>query len=258
MAEGPAIRFTVLTIFPGLIRGGVGESILAKAVERGVIAVDAVDIRDHATDRHRVVDDYPYGGGYGMVMKPEPVFAAMEAISPPPGAPVILLSPAGERFSQKVARELASHPHLVLLCGRYEGMDDRIRQGLGAREISIGDYVLTGGEIPALVLIDAVSRLVPGVLGKGGSAEEETFSAGLLEYPHFTRPPEFRGLKVPEVLLSGDHGRIARWRRERSLAKTFRERPDLIDGSDLDEKDLEFLDRLKKGNRPGPREGEEG
>ncbi len=241
----PEIRFTVLTIFPGIVRAGVGESILGKAIERGLLAVEAVDIRDFAADRHRVVDDYPYGGGCGMVMKPEPVFAAVESLSLPPGTPVILLSPAGERFSHAMARELSAHRRLVLLCGRYEGMDDRIREGLGAREVSIGDYVLTGGEVPALALIDAVARLVPGVLGKEGSTEEETFSAGLLEYPQYTRPPEFAGMKVPEVLLSGDHARVARWRREQSLMKTSRERPDLLQKADLDEKDREFLARLK-------------
>src|SRR5512138_64571 len=255
----PEIRFTVLTIFPGLVRGGMGESILGRAQERGTIEVKTVDLRDFTTDRHRVIDDSPYGGGCGMVMKPAPVFAAMEAVSPPPGTPVILLSPGGERFAQETARELAGHREIVLLCGRYEGMDDRIREGLGARELSIGDYVLTGGEAAALVVSDAVSRMVPGVLGKEGSAEEESHSAGLLEYPHYTRPPEFRGMAVPEVLLSGDHARIARWRRERSLEKTFRERPDLLDKADLDKKDREFLARLRaeaKGNRPGPREGE--
>jgi tRNA (guanine37-N1)-methyltransferase len=240
----PEIRFTVLSIFPGIVSAGVGESILGRAIERGVLAVDAVDIRDFASGRHRVVDDYPYGGGPGMVMKPEPVFAAVESLALPPGVPLILLSPAGRRFDQGMARELAGHRRLVLICGRYEGIDERIREGLGAAEVSVGDYVLTGGEVPALVLIDAVSRLVPGVLGKGDSAEEETFSAGLLEYPQYTRPPEFAGMKVPEVLLSGDHARVARWRRERSLAKTLRERPDLLVEANLDEKDREFL---KKG-----------
>ncbi len=250
----PAIRFHVLTIFPGIVRGAVEESILGKARERGVVDVHLVDIRDFATDRHRVVDDYPYGGGCGMVMKPEPVFAAVESLSLPPGAPLILLSPQGEPFTQALAQELCGHREMALLCGRYEGMDDRIREGLGAREISLGDFVLTGGEVAALAVIDAVARLVPGVLGKEESSREESFSAGLLEYPHYTRPPEFRGMAVPEVLLSGNHAAIARWRREKSIEKTFRARPDLLAGADLDSRDQEFLEKLR-GNRPG-RKGE--
>jgi len=220
------MEIDVLTLFPEMFAPVLGASILKIAREKHRVAVRLVDIRDFSTDRHRTVDDRPFGGGPGMVLKPEPVFAAVahtEGLSETP-ATRVLLTPQGERLTQDLVRELARLPRLLLICGHYEGYDERIRLGLEPREISIGDYVLTGGEIPAMVLIDAVVRLLPGVLGKEGSLEEESFSNGLLEYPHYTRPREFRGMTVPEVLLSGDHEEIERWRREQSLKRTHERR----------------------------------
>jgi tRNA (guanine37-N1)-methyltransferase len=221
------VRIDVLTIFPAIFEGPLRESLLGKAREAGILDVRVRDIRDHATDRHRQVDDEPYGGGPGMVMKPEPVFAAVEALGEGDKR-VILLSPAGRRLDQTLVRELASEPWLVLVCGRYEGVDERILEGLRADEISIGDYVLSGGEIPALVVLEAVTRLVPGVVGKEESLAVESFEDGLLDHPHFTRPREFRGMEVPEVLVSGNHAEIERWRRQAALEKTRRNRPDLV------------------------------
>ncbi len=212
------------------------------------------NIRDWATDKHHVTDDVPYGGGGGMVMKVEPLFAAVESICGPAAAapdkptfPIILLTPQGRPFTQKIAVELAAHARLALICGRYEGVDERVRQHLVTDEISIGDYVLTGGELPALILIDALSRLLPGVLGDPTGAFDDSHAAGLLEYPHYTRPPEFRGWRVPDILLSGDHGKIEQWRREQSLLRTQTRRPDLLVNAPLNEKDKEFL---KKRNQP--------
>ncbi len=219
------MRIDVLTIFPGIFESPLRESLLGKAIERGLLDVRVHDIRDHATDRHRQVDDEPFGGGPGMVMKPAPIFAAVEALG---GSPrLILLSPAGRRLDQALARELAGEPHLALICGRYEGVDERVAEGLPAEEVSVGDYVLSGGELPALVLLEAVTRLVPGVVGREESLERESFEAGLLDHPHYTRPREFRGMKVPDVLLSGDHARIEEWRRRAAVEKTRRHRPDL-------------------------------
>lgn len=243
------MRFHVLTIFPGILAGGLAESILGKAVQRGLIHLNLVDIRDFADDRHRVVDDYPYGGGPGMVMKPEPIFGAFESLEVPPDTPVLLLTPQGETFNQKMAEEFSTASELLLICGRYEGIDERVREGLPVREVSIGDYVLTGGEFAALSIIDAVSRLIPGVLGEERSPEEETFSDGLLEYPQYTRPSRFRDMEVPEVLLSGNHALIERWRREQCLLRTFHKRPDLLDRADLDGEDLKFLESLKKDKK---------
>jgi tRNA (guanine37-N1)-methyltransferase len=223
------VRIDVLTIFPGIFESPLRESLLGRAIERGLVEIGLHDIRDATTDKHHQVDDESYGGGPGMVMKPEPIFAAVESLGEGPKR-VLLLSPAGRRLDQAFVRELAAEPWLVLVCGRYEGVDERVAQGLPAEEVSIGDYVLSGGEVPALVLIEAVTRLVPGVIGKEGSHEHDSFEGGILDHPHYTRPPEFRGLAVPEVLLSGNHAEIERWRRQAALEKTRRVRPDLIEG----------------------------
>lgn len=223
------VRIDVLTIFPSIFESPLRESLLGKAIEQGTVDVRVHDLRDFATDRHRQVDDEAYGGGPGMVMKPEPVFAAVESLGTGPKR-VLLLSPAGRRLDQALVRELAREPWLVLICGRYEGVDERVVQGLPAEEVSIGDYVLAGGELPALVVVEAVTRLVPGVIGRTESHERDSFGPeGLLDHPHYTRPAEFRGMRVPEVLLSGDHAAIERWRRESALEKTRRMRPDLLE-----------------------------
>lgn len=219
------MRFDIMTLFPEMFAGPFGYSILARAQAQGVIEIGLHNPREWTTDRHHVVDDYPYGGGAGMVMKPEPLFAAVEAVHR--GGPIILLSPQGRLFSQAVARELAEEPAVTLICGHYEGVDERIREHLATDDISVGDYVLTGGELAAMIIVDAVGRLLPGVLAPG-STEEESHTAGLLEYPHYTRPPEFRGWRAPEVLLSGNHAAIARWRRKESLRRTRAHRPDLL------------------------------
>ncbi|MEX2203789.1 MAG: tRNA (guanosine(37)-N1)-methyltransferase TrmD [Actinomycetota bacterium] len=223
------MRIDVLTIFPGIFESPLRESLLGKAIEGGVIDVRVHDIRDHTTDKHRQVDDESYGGGPGMVMKPEPIFAAVGALEAGPKR-VLLLSPAGRRLDQALVRELAAEPWLVLVAGRYEGVDERVVEGLGAEEISIGDYVLSGGEVPALVVLEAVTRLVPGVIGREESHERDSFGRdGFLDHPHYTRPAEFRGMAVPEVLLSGDHAAIERWRRGAAREKTRRNRPDLLE-----------------------------
>jgi tRNA (guanine37-N1)-methyltransferase len=237
------VRCDIFTLFPDMFRGPLDESILARARERGLIEIALHNPRDATSDRHHVVDDYPYGGGAGMVMKPEPLFAAVEAVYM--GGPIILLSPQGRPFTQAVARELAGVPHLTLLCGHYEGFDERIRQHLATDEISIGDYVLTGGELAAMVIVDAVARLLPGVLTPG-STEEESHTTGLLEYPHYTRPPEFRGWGVPEILLSGNHAAIARWRRKEALRRTQSRRPDLLAKVELSPLDHELLAEIKR------------
>ncbi len=241
------MRFDVLTLFPAIVNGPLHESILKRAIETGRLVVAVHNIRDYALDKHHVTDDVPYGGGGGMVMKPEPVFAAVQAAladTPSMHPPIILMTPQGRRFTQAVARELAQHERLVLICGRYEGVDERVREFLATDEISIGDYVLTGGELPALVVIDAVTRLLPGVLGDPGATLEDSHSDGLLEYPHYTRPPDFQGHAVPEVLLSGHHAQVERWRREASLRRTLERRPDLLAQANLSEADREFLARL--------------
>jgi tRNA (guanine37-N1)-methyltransferase len=221
------MRVDVLTIFPGIFESPLRESLLGRAVDAGVLDVRVHDIRDHATDQHRQVDDYAFGGGPGMVLKPEPIFAAVEALEEGEKRR-ILLSPAGRRLDQDLVRDLAREPRLVLICGRYEGVDERVAEGLPAEEISIGDYVLAGGELAALVLLEAVSRHVPGVIGAAESLDWESFTDGLVEHPQYTRPREFRGMAVPEVLLSGDHAAIERWRRDAALEKTRRNRPDLL------------------------------
>lgn len=221
------MRIDVLTIFPSIIEGPLRESLLGRAIEAGVLDVRVHDIRDHATGRHRQVDDEPFGGGPGMVMMAAPVFRAVEALGDGPKR-TILLSPAGRRLDQALVRELAAEPWLVLVSGRYEGVDERVVEGLQAEEISIGDYVLSGGELPALVVIEAVSRLVPGVVGTEESLTRESFEEGLLDHPQYTRPQEYRGLRVPDVLVSGDHARIEEWRRQAAEEKTRRNRPDLL------------------------------
>jgi len=222
------VRIDVLTIFPGIFESPLRESLLGRAIEGGVLDLRLHDIRDFATDKHRQVDDESYGGGPGMVMKPEPVFAAVGSLGEGPKR-VILLSPAGRRLDQALVRELSREPWLVIICGRYEGVDERVAEGLPAEEVSIGDYVLSGGEVPALVLLEAVTRLVPGVIGKEESHERDSFEDGVLDHPHYTRPQEFRGMRVPDVLLSGNHAEIERWRREAALEKTRRNRPDLLE-----------------------------
>jgi tRNA (guanine37-N1)-methyltransferase len=237
-----AIRFHILTLFPDAFTSVLSATMLQKGQERGALEFDLIDIRDFATDKHHVTDDAPYGGGQGMVMKPEPVIAALESIAGEPWR--ILLTPRGQVFSQQRAAELAARPSLALVCGRYEGIDERVRAYVDD-EISVGDYILSGGEVGALVVIDAVSRLVPGVLGCENSALDESFAGDLLEYPQYTRPPAFRGVEVPEILLSGDHGAIARWRRHESLRRTFETRPDLLAKAELSDDDRTFLATLK-------------
>lgn len=237
--------FRILTIFPEIISSATNASILGKALEKGIVRLETVDIRDYATGKHNVVDDYPYGGGPGMVMKAEPIVRAVRSLSLAKGTPLLLLSPQGEKFNHAMARELAKSPELALICGRYEGIDERVRQILPVREVSIGDFVLTGGEFAALAIIDAVARLVPGVLGDDDSSSDESFADGLLEYPQYTRPADYLGHEVPEVLLSGDHNRIAVWRRHQALRHTWDKRPDLLDTADLTKKDLEYLEKIK-------------
>ncbi len=240
------LTIDVVTLFPELFDAPLRLSVIGRAVERGILAVDVHDLREHGIGRHRSVDDYPYGGGAGMVMRPEPLFAAVEPLRAA-GAHVVLLDPAGERLTDRLARELATVGRLALVCGRYEGVDERAR-ALADREVSIGDYVLTGGELPALVLIDAVARLVPGVI-EAESHESDSFAAGLLEGPHFTRPENFRGEAVPSVLLSGHHGEVARWRRVESLRRTVHRRPDLLATAPLTDEDRADLERLAEEDR---------
>ncbi len=239
--------FDVFTLFPEAMQPYLATSILQRAIERSLLEVRLHDIRSWTTDRHHVTDDAPYGGGGGMVMKPGPVFKAVESVlGAPPQCPVILLTPQGRVFNQQIAGQLAALPQIALLCGRYEGVDERIRAHLVTDELSIGDYVLTGGELPALLVIDAIARLIPGVLGDPDGAMDDSHATGLLEYPHYTRPEDFRGWRVPDVLLSGNHAEIARWRRRQSLLRTLERRPDLIDKADLSDEDRKFLADLKK------------
>jgi len=234
----------IFTLFPAMFQGPLTESILKRAQEQKILSITLHNIRDATTDKHHIVDDYPYGGGAGMVMKPEPIFAAIEAVYQ--GGPIIYLSPQGRLFNQQIAHELAQEPRLSLLCGHYEGIDERVIQHLVTDEISIGDYVLTGGELAAMVVVDAVSRLIPGVLAEG-STEEESHSQNLLEYSQYTRPPEFRGWRIPDILLSGHHENVARWRYKESLRKTRQRRPDLFARLDLSSKqDRKLLKELEE------------
>lgn len=271
------MEFDVFSLLPEVFPPYLNSSILHRARQRGLIEVRIHNIRDWAADKHHVTDDEPYGGGGGMVMKVEPVFAAVESVlgpfpfgddvdrtstgsarrltpsrcpagraTPEACCPVILLTPQGRVFSQKIAMELVQHPRLALICGRYEGVDERIREHLVTDEISIGDYVLTGGELPALILIDAISRLIPGVLGDPGGAMDDSHATGLLEYPHYTRPPEYRGWGVPEILLSGDHAKIEKWRREQSLRRTLKRRLDMLESAPLSETDRKVLKKIQE------------
>jgi len=240
------IRFDILTLFPEMFKSPFDSSLLKKAQEKGLIEIAVHDIRDYAEDRHRMTDDYPYGGGSGMVMKVEPIARALEdVVRERHTAKVILLTPRGKVFNQNLAGELSACSRIVLICGRYEGVDERVRDHLVDGEISVGDYVLTGGELPAMIVVDAVSRLVSGVLGNCESAATDSFSTGLLEYPQYTRPADFRGWKVPDVLLSGNHRAIDAWRRRESLKKTALQRPDLLNRAGLTEEDRDILEGLK-------------
>jgi tRNA (guanine37-N1)-methyltransferase len=251
------VKFDIVTIFPRMFDGPLAEGIVGRAIECGLVDVHVVDLRDFTDDRHRSVDDLPYGGGPGMVLKPDPLFRAVEAIGAQRGAPgaVVLTSPQGRPFTQAEARRLSQLTHVVLLCGRYEGVDERVRQALATDEISVGDYVLTGGELPALVILDAVVRLVPGAVGDEQSVEEESFTRGLLDFPHYTRPAEYRGLAVPDVLLSGHHAEIRRWRKREALSRTLARRPELLDGAELDREERGLLDELRERAKKGAGHG---
>jgi tRNA (guanine37-N1)-methyltransferase len=242
------VKFDIVTIFPRMVEAPLAEGIVGRAIARGLLEVGVHDLRTFTTDRHRVVDDVPFGGGPGMVMKPEPFFRAVESITAQRGTPgaIVLTSPDGPKLTQRTAERLRSCSHVVILCGRYEGVDERVRAHLATEEISIGDYVLSGGELPALVIVDAVSRLVPGVVGDEQSVARDTFATGLLDFPQFTRPAEFDGHPVPPVLLSGHHREIERWRRRAALARTLEQRPDLLAAADLGPEDRAILNELKK------------
>lgn len=241
------MKCDVITIFPEIFHAYLDEGILKRAIQKKILEVKVHNLRDYAKDKHRTVDDYPYGGGAGMVMKPEPFFAVVETLCPDrTQRRVILLSPAGKKFDQDMAAELSGEKrHLIFLCGRYEAIDERVRIALAADEISIGDYILTGGELPALVIIDAVVRLIPGVLGDKRSAEEDSFSSGILDYPHYTRPPIFMDMAVPEVLLSGNHREISLWRRKEALRRTIERRPELLEKRILSDEDHTLLSEIK-------------
>ncbi|WP_026475980.1 tRNA (guanosine(37)-N1)-methyltransferase TrmD [Alkaliphilus transvaalensis] len=244
------MKIRVLTLFPQMFEGTLGSSILQRAREKGLLDIDCLNIRDYADNKHKKVDDYPYGGGAGMVMTPQPIFSCYEAVQRElqlEGRPrTIYLSPKGKVFNQNLASELAQEEALIFICGHYEGIDQRVIDQLVTDEISIGDYVLTGGEIPAMVMIDAVSRMIPGVLSQEESYQEESFYSGLLEYPHYTRPKDFNGLQVPEVLMSGNHKNIDTWRRKKSLEITMERRPDLIDGLELTKLDKKLIEEINR------------
>jgi tRNA (guanine37-N1)-methyltransferase len=243
------MRIDIVTLFPGMVTPVLAESMLGRAQTRGLVDIRVVNLRDYAGGRHRVTDDYQFGGGGGMVLKPEPLFAAVEALRTP-GARVVLMDPRGRTFTHEVAAALARESHLILLAGRYEGVDARVGEALADDAISIGDYVVTGGELPSLVVTDAVTRLLPGVLGAEGAAERESFADGLLEPPQYTRPEAYRGARVPAVLLSGDHARIARWRRVQAIWVTWRERPDLLATARLTDDERKLVERFERGETP--------
>ncbi|MDE3156696.1 MAG: tRNA (guanosine(37)-N1)-methyltransferase TrmD [Acidobacteriota bacterium] len=251
------MKFDIITIFPRMVEGPLGEGIIRRAMDRGVLDIRVHDLRDFTEDRHRVVDDMPYGGGPGMVLKPEPLFRAIEAAGRPDGGPqaVVLMSPQGRRFCQAEAERLSRLSHVVLVCGRYEGIDERVREQLATDEISIGDYVLSGGELPALVVLDAVARLVPGVVGDEQSVAGDSFARGLLDFPHYTRPASFRGADVPEVLLSGNHAAVRHWRKRQAVARTLARRPDLLAQAALDEEEREILRELVAERTKGDGDG---
>jgi len=243
------MRIDIVTLFPDMVEPVLAASMLGRARARGVVDIRAVNLRDYAEGKHRVTDDYQFGGGGGMVLKPEPLFAAVEALRTP-AARVLLLDPRGRTFTQNVAAELAREAHLILLAGRYEGVDERVAERLADDAISIGDYVLTGGELAALVVTDAVTRLVPGTLGGAGAVARESFASGLLEPPQYTRPEEYRGARVPPVLLSGDHARIARWRRVQALWRTWRARPEMLESAGLTPEERKVVERFERGETP--------
>jgi tRNA (guanine37-N1)-methyltransferase len=247
------IRFDILSIFPEMFVSPLQSSLLKKAQEKGLIDIRLFDIRQYAENKHKMTDDAPYGGGGGMVMKVEPIDRALDALTPlEDKAPVILLTPQGETFNQNMAEQFSRYARLVLICGRYEGVDERVREHLADKEVSVGDYVLTGGELPALVIVDAVSRLIPGVLGNSESSVSDSFSTGILEYPHYTRPNIYKGWRVPDVLLSGNHAEIEEWRKRKALEKTLMRRPDLLKEAELSEEDkrvlLELEEEVNKGD----------
>jgi tRNA (guanine37-N1)-methyltransferase len=248
------MKFDVVTIFPSMIAAGVAEGVVSRGIERAIVDVGIHDLRNYTTDRHRSVDDVPYGGGPGMVMKPEPLVRAVDDIRSRRGAPdaVIVMTPQGRAFTQDEAERLSRLQHIVILCGRYEGMDERVRDLVATHELSIGDYVLSGGELPALVVIDAVSRLLPGVVGDEQSVEQDSFSRGLLDHPHFTRPAEFAGARVPDVLLSGHHADVRRWRKRAALTRTLERRPDLMAGASLDDEERKLLDEIRNEREREP------
>ena len=242
------MKFDIVTIFPRMVQAGLAEGVVSRGIAQGLIDVGVHDLREFTTDRHRTVDDMPYGGGPGMVMKVEPLVKAVESVRDARGAGrVVLMSPQGRRFTQAEAVRLGREGHVVLLCGRYEGVDDRVTALLGADEVSIGDFVLSGGELAALAVVDAVSRLVPGVVGDAASVQQESFADGLLDYPHYTRPAEFRGQKVPDVLVSGHHAEVRRWRKKAALARTLERRPDLLEAAELDDESVKLLEELRRG-----------
>ena len=243
------MRIEILTLFPPLFEAPFSFGIFKRAIDNGLVQINLVNIRDYTHDKHHTADDSPYGGGAGMVMKPQPIFEAVDAIKEKledegKDLPVIMLTPQGRLLSHKVAQELALHPHLVLICGHYEGIDERVVEHLATDAISIGDYVLTGGELPAMVVADAVLRLVPGVLGSEESPLDDSHATGLLEYPQYTRPPEYRGYQVPDILLSGNHAQIAKWRREQIIKRTLEKRPELLDKADLGTEDKRLVKRM--------------
>ncbi|MFC2017895.1 tRNA (guanosine(37)-N1)-methyltransferase TrmD [Chloroflexota bacterium] len=244
------MRIDILSLFPGMFDGPFSHSIIRRAIDRELLSISIHDIRDYTYDRHHTADDYPYGGGAGMLMKPEPLFEAVESVkketeSEPPDR-VILLTPQGRLFSHQVAQELSIESHLILLCGHYEGVDERVREYLVTDEISIGEYILTGGELAAMVLVDAVVRLIPGVLGSDQAIEDDSYAKGLLEYPQYTRPRVYRGWEVPPILLSGNHEEVARWRREQAIKRTLERNPDLLQGAALSEKERKLIDKVKQ------------
>jgi len=240
------VHIDVLTLFPEMFEGIFDLSIMKRAIDQKLVGIGLHNIRDYTHDKHHTADDYPYGGGAGMVLKPEPIFEAVESIEKKAGTPIILLSPQGRLFTQRVAQELASHSQLILICGHYEGVDERVREHLASDEISIGDYVLSGGELAAMVVIDGVFRLVPGVLGSEASPLDDSHVGGLLEYPQYTRPPQYRGWPVPEVLLSGNHAQISRWRREQSIRRTLEQRPELLTRAELSSEEEHLVERLRQ------------
>ena len=251
------MQFDIVTIFPRMVEAALAEGILSRAIQRDLFRVKVRDLRDFTDDRHRTVDDVPYGGGPGMVLKPEPLFRAIEVIRQEGGEPqaIVLVSPQGRRFVQAEAARLVGLERVTILCGRYEGIDDRVRESLATEELSIGDYVLSGGELPALVIVDAVARLIPGVVGDEDSVAEDSFARGLLDFPHYTRPAEFRELKVPDVLVSGHHGEIRKWRKRQALALTLSRRPELLAEAELDVEEQEILRELLNERKKGAAHG---